>query len=118
MEPFEPFQSPSSTSTNSKSAALSNTNPSSKTNDWSSDWSNSFEPNPSDNKPGKTTTSNDSKLGTTSSYNWSNSNAKNTGFLDDKTKNEEDLFSSLVKDVSISKVCLSLKPTLRKSMQS
>lgn len=114
MEPFEPFESPvhsskatSSTTTASKAAA---SKPATNNNDWTSDWSSSFdtsaviEPIKSNSA---TSVKQDSKLPGTSSYNWSSSAAassaatKNTGFVDDRTKNEEDLFSSLVKDVSL-----------------
>jgi SCY1-like protein 1 len=80
MEPLEPFQS--STFQASSKNSKSNTNMSSGNSDWSSDWKNSFEE--IDNK-GK------------------NQSGANLYSLD-SIKNEEDLFSSLVKDVSISKV--------------
>lgn len=95
MEPFEPFESTQPSSTSKPTTQPSNTV--SKKQDWSSDWSNSFE---TDSAKTIKPLAADSKLPATSSYNWN----KNASLMDDKTKNEEDLFSSLVKDVSISAV--------------
>jgi hypothetical protein len=100
-------------------------------NDWSNnDWSNSFDDDKNSNQfsyENFTSESSDlnstnrtggtklqSKIGSasnistqlppSSSYNWNNSNANVTAspFLNDPIKNEEDLFSSLVKDINIS----------------
>jgi SCY1-like protein 1 len=78
MEPLEPVQSTNFGSKTNKS----NANLSSGNSDWSSDWKNSFE----EVDKGKTSQG----LPSASSY------------FTDPMKNEEDLFSSLVKDVSIS----------------
>jgi SCY1-like protein 1 len=98
MEPLEvnnamSYLNQSSKNNESKSSSTNNNN------DWSG-WTNSFEdekntqfndlnkPSPSKNKP---TSNAQSQLPLASSYNWSV----------DSTKNEEDMFSSLVKDIKI-----------------
>jgi hypothetical protein len=98
MEPLEVNNAMSylnQSSKNNESKSSSNNN----NNDWSG-WTNSFEdekntqfsdlnkPSPSNNKP---TNNSQSQLPLASSYNWSV----------DSSKNEEDMFSSLVKDIKI-----------------
>ena len=103
MEPLEvnsamSYLSQPSKNNETKSSSNSNNN------DWSS-WTNSFEDEKntqlsdieksasSKNKPNNSSNNTQSHLPLASSYNWS---------IDSNTKNEEDLFSSLVKDVKIS----------------
>lgn len=110
MEPFEPFET-TTTSTSHSQSTQNKCN-----NDWSADWTNSFDdaansfgqnhpkpkPASTNNKPDAQT----ANLPMASSYNWNNSKSS---FASDSTKNEEDLFSSLIKDVNISnKVILDL----------
>ena len=98
MEPFEQFESPAAAKTTTTTTSKATSKPN---NDWSSDWSSSFDTTAAI-EPIKAVKS-DPKLPGTNSYNWASpSSNKNSGFVDDKTKNEEELFSSLVKDVSIS----------------
>lgn len=112
MEPFEPFQSAPPTA--ATKTTFQTTTPV-KSNDWSADWTNSFDTgsNSAQAKPAKPPA--DSKLPATSSYNWGSNAAKTTGFIDEKTKNEEDLFSSLVKDISISNKAIDFKLHTSKS---
>lgn len=110
MEPLEPIAANNSLSNqnsfNSSKIELPHSGYQQKNNDWSDDWADSFEPTvklknttkPSDKKIDKTSKiSPSAKLAPSSSYNWSNSNTKNTNSIQD----EEDLFSSLVQDFSL-----------------
>jgi SCY1-like protein 1 len=85
MESFEPLETISSTSkpaANKSSSLLTTTSGKQSSNDFTS-WTNSFE----DDK---------NQLPPASSYNWSATGTDNT-----RSKNEEDLFSSLISDVSL-----------------
>ena len=98
----QPFVAGTPVKTGSSNEPIKST--SNQNNDWS-DWSNSFEniepkktPTLKTNKPAA---SSGAQLAPTSSYNWTSQNSSSS-FLNQN--NEEDLFSSLVKDISINKV--------------
>ncbi len=83
MEPLEPVQSASYLNSKTKpNNAISKNN----NNEFSQDWSNSFEETHSSKKTSS------SNFPSASSYNWGQ----------DPVKDDEDLFSSLVKDISLS----------------
>ena len=112
MEPMEPLE-PTKPSTNLSTKISPNVKPA-QNSDWSTNWTNSFDENPSDaqddfssfgftvnNKPATKSAKlpskpaqNDSNVKPASSYNWNSANTT--------LNQEEELFSSLVKDISIS----------------
>jgi SCY1-like protein 1 len=109
MEPMEPLE-PIKPSINLSTKVSPNVKPA-QNSDWSTNWTNSFDENPSEtqddfsgfgfsvnNKPATKiaklpSKQNDSNVKPASSYNW---NSTNTAL-----NQEEELFSSLVKDISI-----------------
>lgn len=99
MEPLEPTPVSGNKSLNSSKNQFQASNSQEQTNDWSDDWASSFEPTA---KPvvNLSTKKAPGQLHPASSYNWSNQSTKEQPST--KLQNEEDLFSSLVKDVSLS----------------
>lgn len=104
MEPLEPTQAKSS-----PFSSVQNT----QNDGWSSDWADSFEPTTKpvaklNSNKGLIKATNPSQHAPASSYNWSNQSNFNSS-----SQNEEDLFSELVKDMSLTK-----KPSIQSKNSS